>query len=95
MNIDKDIISIDSQGWPVYKKTLREILESLGARVENGIIGFDNDNFILDVYPTILEDDGMGYGVSPKYITEASSYSSNGNNSINIFVEPKNEDKKK
>ena len=82
----------DFQGWPVYKKTLREVLEGLGATVENGVIGFKTDNPVLDIYPRVLHDDGMAYGVDPRFITEA--FADTKDMYINIFAEPEREEKK-
>lgn len=64
-------IDYDFEGWPKYAHTLREILIALGAKVdENGNIVFNGDDELLDAYPYILEDDGMGYGVNERYATE-------------------------
>lgn len=71
--IDRDkLIGYDFQGWPVYKKTLRELLKELGA-VENGnsFIGFNVDDPILDIYPRRLRDDGMAYGIDEEYFIVA------------------------
>ena len=88
---DEDIISYDFQGWPNYKMTLREILKSLGANTNKGVIGFREKDPILDVYPKVLEDDGMGYGVNARYITEA-SVDKEDKSFISIFAEPEIED---
>lgn len=68
-------IGTDFQGWPEMAMTLREILiNKLGLKIsenEDGyhfISGHLNKD-ILDSYPVILEDDGMGYGINPRYIT--------------------------
>ena len=66
-------ITLDSQGWPESAHTLREILLELGFKNEKGTILIDNDAEILDAYPCLLNDDGMGYGVNEAYITEADS----------------------
>lgn len=64
-------IGKDFQGWPLYAMTFREILESLGSKkIEHNTYTIDDS--ILDSYPRLLEDDGMGYGVNEQYITEAS-----------------------
>ena len=61
-------------GFPIYALTLREILENLGFESGNDyIFKFTGDLELLDSYPLTLEDDGMGYGVNPKFITEISS----------------------
>lgn len=58
-------IGTDFQGWPINALTWREILDSLG------IEPVDKDLPILDVYPRLLIDDGMGYGAGrSQYITE-------------------------
>lgn len=62
-------ISRDFQGWPIYALTWREILNKLPF-VKNGVI--DQNDPRLDIYPRTLEDDGMGYGVNEKLITECS-----------------------
>lgn len=92
MEKEEDIISYDFQGWPVYKKTLKEVLEELGATTDNGVIGFSINSPVLNVYPKVLHDDGMAYGVDPRYITEA--YFDDENGYINIFAEPEREDEK-
>ena len=65
--------------------TTRQILVSLGAVEQDGVVGFKSDDKTLDIYPTILEDDGMGYGVDAKYITEALNCSSEGY--VNMFID--------
>lgn len=87
MDREEDIMYYDFQGWPVYKKTLKEVLEELGATTENGVIGFSINSPILNIYPVVLRDDGMAYGVDPRYITEA--YFDDENGYINIFAERK------
>lgn len=66
------MVKIDEEvtGWPIYALTLREILKELGA-VQVGKYGFIIRNKkLLDSYPVTLQDDGMGYGIRPKYITQ-------------------------
>lgn len=60
----------DFQGWPVKIKTLRELLDELGFEEKDGFIRISNDSKLLDAYPRLLSDDGMGYGVDEYYITE-------------------------
>ena len=91
MDKENDIISYDFQGWPNYKRNLREILNMMGAVEENGMIGFKTDDVILDVYPKVLEDDGMGYGVNGRYITEV-GVDDEDKSFISIFAEPEIED---
>ena len=69
-------IGTDFQGWPVYAMTLREILECLGFEEDSEtitLIKSEEANRLLDAYPYLLEDDGMGYGVKGEYITEATA----------------------
>lgn len=80
------IINIDFQGWPVYALTLREILCHLGAVEKDGILGFNIDDKKLDIVPDVYDDDGMAYGVNKRYISEAGSYSDDGDY-INIFTD--------
>lgn len=91
MDKEEDIISYGFQGWPNFKRTLREILNMMGAVEENGMIGFKTDDAILDVYPKVLEDDGMGYGVNERYITEV-GVADKDKSFISIFAEPEIED---
>lgn len=66
-------IAVDFQGWPICKKTLAELLFELGAQEYEcdgkKVIGFPVDEAFLSIYPTTLEDDGMGYGVREMFIT--------------------------
>ena len=64
-------IGVDFQGWSVEMLTLREILDRLGFQEEDGKYFIKNDASILDAYSTLLEDDGMAYGVKPQYVTSA------------------------
>ena len=61
-------IRTDFQGWPVNAKTVREILEDLCIWNKGNIFRFSNE--ILDAYPKLFDDDGMAYGVNPRYISE-------------------------
>lgn len=66
-------IGTDFQGWPVHAMTLREILKHLGFEEDSETITLKKNekiNRLLDSYPYLLEDDGMGYGVNGEYITE-------------------------
>lgn len=65
-------ISTDWCGWPVYAKTLKEVLEGLGFTLDNTgkYLQIDANNELLNAYPRLLTDDGMGYGVCPRYIVE-------------------------
>lgn len=93
-------IGTDFQGWPVNAMTLREIIDELGITyiLDNGdeIIRSDRKH-LLDAYPVILEDDGMGYGVNPRYVTSVDTnvYEDKGlkKNGFNVFIELKHESK--
>ena len=66
-------IGTDFQGWPVCAMTLREILKQLGFKEDSESITLtknEETNRLLDSYPYLLEDDGMGYGVRGEYVTE-------------------------
>lgn len=81
-------INEDFQGWPVYAKTLKEVLIGLGAKEESsGRVYFPEDFPFFDVYPRTYEDDGMGYGVNERYITEATCFEADDKKLINIFVD--------
>jgi hypothetical protein len=89
-------INTDFQGWPVHAMTLREILDELDITYisDDGIEYIRSDRKdILDSYPVILEDDGMGYGIKPKYISTVNNevYQDKDlkENVFNIFVEVK------
>lgn len=84
INLDK-LIDYDFQGWPIYKKTFRDLLKELGAFEEgNSFIGFDINDPILDICPVRLHDDGMAYGVDEEYFTEANT---DGKTYINFFTQ--------
>ena len=53
-------------------ETLGDILKNLGFEEdENGRISIDKNAEILNAYPRLLEDDGMGYGVNEQYVVES------------------------
>ena len=98
MNLNKEnIIGIDFQGWPIYKLTIRDILERLGfQKMENeGNIYWriEDNNQILNISPNILTDDGMGYGIDLKRIIGCENlFDENGNlDGINIFIDNEDE----
>ena len=63
-------IGTDFQGWPVYAITLKKLLEELEFK-DIGDNKFELQRpELLDCYPLLLEDDGMGYGVRPMFISE-------------------------
>ena len=87
MRKTEDIICYDFQGWPEYKMNLREILLALGGQQDGNYIKFLSDAPQMDIYPRILVEDGMGYGVDESVIVSVdidpqSEY-------INIFRESK------
>lgn len=63
-------IGIDFQGWPVEALTVKEILLKLGFKTDGDKFSIDKDAPILNVYPLALEDDGMAYGVNPRFVTD-------------------------
>ena len=82
-------IGTDFQGWPVNALSLRDILEHIGAKEnENGWV-IEKNNDILDAYPRVLEDDGMGYGVHPSYITDVDNETYEDNIKTIKFAEDK------
>ena len=64
---------------------LREVLMALGGKVEGDTISFDLKDPLMDVYPRILADDGMGYGVDENVIVSVDPDRQEGG--INIFRE--------
>lgn len=85
-----DILYYDFQGWPVIRKTFKQLLEQLRAvEIEdkdgNKFIGFPADDKILSIYPRTLVDDGMGYGVDEKWVHEAST--DKDKTYMNIFID--------
>lgn len=68
MRKTEDIVCYDFQGWPEYKMNLREILLALGGQQDGDYIKFPSDAPLMDIYPRILVDDGMGYGVDENVI---------------------------
>ena len=87
--IYKDLIGKDWCGWPINKINIREILRQLGATIVDGRIGFDENDSILDIYPTRLTDDGMGYGVEEEWITDVDVFHcENEEPIIYIWTEP-------
>ena len=64
-------IGEDFQGWPIEIQTLKDILIGLGFSYD-GELGFTAPNKdIINAYPKLLTDDGMGYGVNQEWVTEA------------------------
>ena len=70
-----------------YKMNLREILLALGGQQEGDFIKFSSGSALMDIYPRILIDDGMGYGVDENVIVSVDIDPQN--EYINIFRERK------
>lgn len=77
MKRDEDIIAYDFQGWPYYKMNLKEVLLALGGKVDGDSISFDLHHPLLDVYPMVYTDDGMGYYVDDSFIVFAEASEDN------------------
>ena len=92
MRKNEDIVCYDFQGWPEYKMNLREILLALGGQQDGNFIKFASDAPLMDIYPRILVDDGMGYGVDENVIVSVDIDPQN--EYINIFRERKPSDEK-
>ena len=72
--------------WPIYAKTLKEILEELGCiEIDNGVFKISEE--LLNSYPVTLQDDGMGYGVNEMYLTlaEGTIYKADIGNIFNLW----------
>lgn len=69
LNDDKE--EYDFQGWLIEKKTMKNILNIFNPihDKEKRIYIINDDNNLLDVVPTILQDDGMGYGANNGSLT--------------------------
>ena len=87
MRKTEDIVCYDFQGWPEYKMNLREILLALGGQQDGNFIKFPSNTPLMDIYPRILVDDGMGYGVDENVIVSVDIDSQD--EYINIFRERK------
>lgn len=69
LNDDKE--EYDFQGWLIEKKTMKSILNIFNPihDKEKRIYIINDDNKLLDIVPTILQDDGMGYGANNGSLT--------------------------
>lgn len=93
----KQIATKQNSNWPIYAYNLRDILSQLGFDFEESGDGvnyvFGNiDKKTLDAYPVLLEDDGKGYCVNPKFVTQIDDvvYDNSENDSMfNIFIDKK------
>ena len=88
---EEDIIDFDFQGCAVYKMNIRSILKSLGFECEGGKWIINDADPTLDIYPCVLEDDGMGYGVNEQCITSVDVFKNDGQRYCNVFVDKPNE----
>ena len=69
---------------------LREILLALGGQQDGNFIKFPSNTPLMDIYPRILVDDGMGYGVDENAIVSVDIDPQD--EYINIFREHKPSD---
>ena len=86
-NNQENWIGKDFQGWPICKKTFKELFEDLNLISSDGSVHIPADHPILNVYPIRLQDDGMGYGVNEEFFICASF----DNNKLYFFTEPFNQ----
>lgn len=93
---DKILLGFDFQGWPIYAQKFKEILKELGFEDDGEKIYLkhnEKNDTLLESYPRILTDDGMGYGVGEEYISETDNdiyedIIGNKNVSVfNVFIE--------
>lgn len=85
---EKDLIGYDFQGWPLYKRSIRDFLISFGLTLdEDGVWKISDKDPRLDIRPSILHDDGMGYGVDEQFPIEIDTV----RDICHIFVESKEE----
>lgn len=63
-------IGTDFEGFPLEALTVKEILLKLGFKTDGDKFSIDKDAPILNVYPLVFEDDGIAYGVNPRFVTE-------------------------
>lgn len=83
-------ISTDFQGWSLNAMTWREIFDKFSTNCNGTQYDFNNE--LLDSYPRLLEDDGMGYGVNSRYVISVDHefYKDKEleENVTNLFIEP-------
>jgi len=67
----ENIVNFDFQGWPEFKMSIKDIIERIGGELneETNKWEIPNEGWLVQC-PTILHDDGMGYGVNPEYIVD-------------------------
>lgn len=67
----ENIINFDFQGWPEFKMSIKDIIERLGGKLNEETNKWEIPNSYWMVQcPTILHDDGMGFGVNDEYIVD-------------------------
>lgn len=85
IQINEEIMS----DWPIYAFTLREILLKLGFEEDSESIFLpkgEDAMKLLNSYPRLLKDDGMGYGVDEEYISEVDTEVYNEDENLNVPV---------
>ena len=86
-NNQENWIGKDFQGWPICKKTFKELFEDLNLISNDGSIHIPADHSILKAYPIRLQEDGMGYGIGEEFFIGASF----DNNRLYFFTEAFNQ----
>lgn len=65
----KKMVNFNFEGWPEYKYSVKDILIEFGATLNEKTGMWEiPDSEDLNIYPRLLEDDGMGYGSNERYI---------------------------
>ena len=71
MEEKENIINFDLQGWPEFKMSIKDIIKRIGGKLNEKTNKWEipNEGWLTQC-PTILHDDGMGYGTNPEYIID-------------------------
>lgn len=70
-NNDENIINFDFQGWPEYKRTLKDLIIAIGGIYNEETKKWEiTDAGYLNTCPILFQDDGMGYGVNEMRIVD-------------------------
>lgn len=82
-----NIINFDTEGWPLSKVSISDMLEHLGGKLNKDTNTWEipNDPHFDSIYPRTLEDDGMGYSVNEMYVVDIDPNLNEGY--CNIWVE--------
>lgn len=81
----KNIINYDAQGFPIHKISLKDIISTfMNYNPVDKAYWIKEDDPKLQLFPRVLENDGMGYGINEKKIC---SFSFVNDTYINVFVE--------